>query len=240
MSRKVLICVTSLIVLCFSTVLQPNDLWAVLNDNFDSYSDGSLDSQGGWSGDSQFEVQGAVIQSGTNAVKCPSSEGEKNIEKSVTQRADGDQVFYFRASSVGPITIVSVFLKEDDTICIAIQLDGQSGNIVYHDEMGGISFKDNWAADTWYKIQVQWRSIDTKVRYRVDDGAWTDWVAPHNVWSSGINKVGLRSNGTGAIAYWDEFESSSPIPTLSEWGVIILMTVMLGIGVVVICRRRMV
>lgn len=33
-------------------------------------------------------------------------------------------------------------------------------------------------------------------------------------------------------------QSDEPIPTLSEWGIIIFMTVMLGIGVVMILRRR--
>jgi hypothetical protein len=42
---------------------------------------------------------------------------------------------------------------------------------------------------------------------------------------------------------WDGFVVSSapvvaPIPTLSEWGVIIFMTIIMGIGVVILVRRR--
>ena len=95
MNRKILIYVMSLFVLIFSNTFQANDLWAVLNDNFASYNVGDLNGQGSWSGDNQFEVQEEVVQSGINAVKCPSSEGEKNIEKSVPQKADCAQVFYF-------------------------------------------------------------------------------------------------------------------------------------------------
>ena len=44
------------------------------------------------------------------------------------------------------------------------------------------------------------------------------------------------------IASWDvvcDPPSASQIPTLSEWGMIIFMTIILGIGVVTILRRRM-
>ena len=44
---------------------------------------------------------------------------------------------------------------------------------------------------------------------------------------------------------WEGFAIASanggvaPIPTLSEWGMIIFMTIILGIGVVTLLRRRM-
>ena len=42
----------------------------ILDDDFDSYSDGDLNGQGNWLGDTDFDVQGVIKYSGTKAVKC--------------------------------------------------------------------------------------------------------------------------------------------------------------------------
>ena len=39
-----------------------------LEDNFDSYTDGDLNGQGGWSGSSAYDVQGITVQAGAKAV----------------------------------------------------------------------------------------------------------------------------------------------------------------------------
>jgi hypothetical protein len=44
-------------------------------------------------------------------------------------------------------------------------------------------------------------------------------------------------DGVGDVC---ELPSAAAIPTLSEWGIIIFMTIILGIGVVTLVRRRMV
>ena len=56
-----------------------------------------------------------------------------------------------------------------------------------------------------------------------------------------------RHSGTYADVTIDEvliydhaLDYDAPIPTLSEWGIIIFMTIMMGIGVVIIYRRRIV
>jgi hypothetical protein len=53
---------------------------------------------------------------------------------------------------------------------------------------------------------------------------------------SNSNQADSDGNGIG-----DACDTvSAPIPTLSEWGIIIFMTIILGIGVVTLVRRRMV
>jgi hypothetical protein len=59
--------------------------------------------------------------------------------------------------------------------------------------------------------------------------------------------VGSESSGfwvvtspPGEFCFAPAPESPTSIPTLSEWGIIIFMMIMLGIGVVTLVRRRMV
>ena len=52
------------------------------------------------------------------------------------------------------------------------------------------------------------------------------------------NEDQADANGNGIGDACDQVTPPSAIPTLSEWGMIIFMTIILGIGVVTIVRRR--
>src|SRR3990167_5066927 len=73
----------------------------LVTDNFDGYSDGDLTCNGNWSGSTQYDVQGTVVQAGSKAVKLNSTLLLYEITN--TAPADvptGTQTFYIRSDTV--------------------------------------------------------------------------------------------------------------------------------------------
>jgi hypothetical protein len=74
-------------------------------------------------------------------------------------------------------------------------------------------------------------------------GVTIDANGDFNGWAWGENIGWIHFKSESPVAYKVQTEwlgASSSIPTLNEWGIIIFMTLMMGIGVVVLYRRRIV
>ena len=229
----------SLFLLGFSSMFQVNNLCAqALNDNFDSYNDGDLNGQGGWSGPANYDVQGVTTYGGTTkAVHTIASGGTTVIEKSVTKVVDGSQIAFHNPHTdfAGKGTFIQFYEGADFISNVGFD----AGNIyLYWDDSGRQSDKiGEYDLYTWYKVEVEWNATANQVRARIDDGTWSDWKSSDAF--GGIDTISMAE--TQAEGYWDEFESQpSPIPTLSEWGMIIFMTLMMGIGVMILRKRRIV
>ena len=190
----------------------------ILTENFDSYSDGDLNGQGSWSGNTIFDIQGTVYI-GTKAVKGVSSGGAQ-IEKLITQRSSGIISFKLRINNDGAGTINGpVFaLKEGANYITSSSLwSGGTHGYIYGNTFsgGGGVIQDGWYKDTWYTIDVEWRSSpDKKVRFRVDGGAWTSWFAPGTEWTTGPDRIELYAAGSSTNEqYWDEISYTTVLLT---------------------------
>jgi len=181
-----------------------------LVENFDSYNDGDLNGQGGWSGDTLYDVQGTVVQAGTKAVKCAGGAGSGSIGKSFSPEASGNQIFYMRSTNPTPRQAV-VFYEDDNQL---IHVLFYNGNIVFDGGSGKTTIKSSVSINTWYKIEVEWRESDGYFRGRVNDGNWTDWVSPLNTYTS-VNKIRLVTySGTTYDIFVDSFsDPNAPVET---------------------------
>ena len=67
----------------------------IFEDNFNSYNDGNLNGQGGWSGHTGFQVQGTVVKEGAKGMIADMASGQDWawITKIGTARADGRITF---------------------------------------------------------------------------------------------------------------------------------------------------
>ena len=183
-----------------------------LEDNFDLYNDGDLNGQGSWSGNAAFDVQGVTVQAGAKAVKATAA--GVYIEKTFTADPDGNQVFYIRSNATdelshtrlyaGAVHVLSLVMFADATIALG-HGDGGGGDT-------NTTILDPYSANQWYKIEIEWRTSDNKVRARVDDGTWTDWVTAHSDAAfTDMTKVRLSVYGGAREHYWDEFgEPAAP------------------------------
>jgi len=186
--------------------IDTEDCVIILRDDFNSYNDGFLDGQGSWRGDANFNIQGATVYEGAKAVIATGETNtQKEIDKFGTPQTDGRQTCYMRSSS-NDTNQVFFTLLDGDIVVTEFRLH-PSGYIDYLIGPPATPSRPQYkpySADTWYALTVEWRSSDSRVRYKVDDGDWTDWHIPYQSWSS-IDKVRLKWHGhdSSGAGFWD-------------------------------------
>ena len=182
-----------------------------LVENFDSYNDGDLNGQGDWSGDTNFDVQGTVKQAGTKAVSIVCNASDKNIRKTFTEEADGNQIMYVRMSATNAYLEFHVNdgARENGSF---MRIGG--GDIAYvNGDPAVVNMLSDYSINTWYKLEQEWRDSDKKARFRIDDGTWTDWDTTRTTWTS-MDTIWLRmSNTGGSTVYFDSLSDPNYVPT---------------------------
>ena len=198
----------------------------IFTDNFNSYSTGSLHGQGSWTtagGGAGWQVQTSVVNEGANAISrtglgLATKKGGSSIN-------DGIITFYTRRTETSPgVTGAADFeLWQGDPatgtrIAQVRTLSGNSNFFYVNSTPANVSF-GTITSNTWYAIQVQWRSSDHKVRYNVNGGTWTSFVAgtSGNVWTTGLSFVNIVStNGSaGETIYFDTIQSGLVVGNVS-------------------------
>lgn len=184
----------------------------IVSDNFNSYTNGNLEGQGSWSRGgiaTEFDVEGTVVYEGAKAIKNNNnnSGSEVNIQKTGSLLNDGLITVYVRLDAGNG----GFRLLEGATTRIKTQfINGGTGSaaFVYSDSLNvNVTFGVVPVAGTWYALQIQWRSSDHTVRYNINGGTWTAWVAPLSVWSTGMDIVSIvRAAGNNQTMYWDTIE----------------------------------
>ena len=172
----------------------------IYEQDFNALNTADLNGQDSWSGDASFDVQEAVKQEGAKGLECAST-SIVTIARVGTQLAEGSVSVYMRRNATDDGA--SRFYILEDTTEVAGVMLYSDGKIYY---MGSSNVElGSYVADTWYKLDIQWRTSPSKqVRFRLDDGNWTDWVNPINSWTTGPNKVQpYVRDQTTAISYWD-------------------------------------
>jgi len=189
-------------------------VYAAVNENFDSYTNGALNGQGGWSGSINYTIQGSITQGGSAKAVKGSSEGEIDKDFSSPQ-TDGNQIFYFNASGTNGSDGTEIQDANNWDVIARIVFNG--GNIRLGDWNTG-TILGTYTVSNWYKVEAQWRISDGYVKARINDGTWSSWQAPVDTgWESATN-IGLLFNGTNPTGgvFWDSLsEPSSPPPNFS-------------------------
>lgn len=156
-------------------------------DNFDSYNDGNLNSQGGWVGDVGFQVQATTTQQGLKAVYIASGVGG-GIAKTIGL-SNGRIIGWIRGNP--PTTTDSIALGVSDVgpySPLAEVYFKSTGNIDFYGETEETILTD-YVPDTWYRAEIQWRNSDLKMRARIDNGTWSSWIGTQDCCPSEWTKV---------------------------------------------------
>lgn len=184
----------------------------IFEDNFNSYTDGDLNGQGGWVYEDisakTWYVEGTTVYEGTKATAESSG---YNYLKDGTLTNDGRITVYLRWSSVatgGPY--FTLYEGTAGRIATALSQTG-AGKFDYYS--AGWKNIGDVSADTWYCLEIEWRSSDHKVRYKLDGGAWTNWVAPWVSWTNGLSRVRI-SGAVGRTSYVDYIAENPYVPSL--------------------------
>lgn len=176
-------------------------------DNFESYNIGRLDGQGSWIANSFSHVENSDVFEGSKAVEVDDYYlYSPSIQKSGALVNDGTIAIYMKRIIGGTSSPeIDVKLQEGSNIIVSTKnqlyfqyLDGGSG--LYN------NFGPLFSSNTWFALQIQWRSSDHKVRYNINGGLWTDWAPGVANWSAGLDTVNIRV--TNGVAYIDNIEEN--------------------------------
>jgi lysophospholipase L1-like esterase len=174
----------------------------ILHDDFNSYSSGDLNGQEGWATSDgtagNIKVQGTMVKEGAKAVGGERFIDNENVKKSGKALRDGAATFYILNDDSIKKT-PSFILMQGSTICFGVGIHGTGAEKVDY-----VDSTDNWVnfaeytTNTWFYVQMEWRSSDCKVRYSCNGGPWTDWVEPLHAWTTGVDtvRIGVQSGGS--------------------------------------------
>jgi len=176
---------------------------SLVTDNFDSYTDGDLNGQGGWSGSALFDIQTAVKNSGAKALKVITAGSLVGVTKTGIKINDGKQTFYLRAEQTNA-SGEFVLLSPTDDLAISLSFY-TDGHIHDYSGSGGATDTDLGAYSTsqFYKVDVEWRSSDHKHRITIDNGTPSDWLDVVNDNPDNATKVRIQARDTGTFYYDD-------------------------------------
>lgn len=174
-----------------------------MNDNFESYSLGNLNGQGGWSGSNSMQVVSTPTNTGSRAVSFGNT-AEGIITKSIDAVAQGKVIFYIRFTSTNSGRIVGIMTGTTQVADIRVS----SGVIGFRQGGGTHTLEGSPNVNTWYKCELEWDNTQG-VRARLNDGSFSSWLPPLNSFST-INNIRVSnfSSVTGD-QYVDDFSGSN-------------------------------
>lgn len=170
----------------------------ILFEDFESYSLGNLDGQDGWTpygGDvNRWQVVNDVVFSGSKGAKHPPSLSlEENIYRNfVSTFIDGKIILHGRKSATNSAYPQFRICKASapNTDIYGLSIFQNTGYFqAYH---GGFVNVAAYSADTWYSVEMQFRSDTHQDRYRLDYGSFISWGSPYSSWVLGsIGAIGM-------------------------------------------------
>lgn len=218
---------------------------SIVQDNFNSYTNGSIVGQGGWQsftsyGD-RFTVQDNVAFEGIKALHCNSA-SDNVIVKIGTPLQYGTQVFYLKTEnreSWAPGSKVEFRLMDGpgwppNGLCRVEFNQDSTVNFLWGSgtEISFATFNDN----EWTRLEMEWRVNDSKARYRVNDENWTDWYVGYTPTFTSFDRVGIefQLNGGSGGVYVDAL--GVPEPSI-EVMIFVLLAVLIICNFITVYRR---
>jgi hypothetical protein len=178
-----------------------------LKDNFNCYSDGPLAGQGEWVQSNLLLVQNIVKYEGYKAVSCSVGSLEFCGKNGNLLDAGSISIAMRRDTSFNGLGSQQDFVVHSTDLWSMLYVAMDYNKIRYQTNLAFVNLLSPYVLGTWYRIYMEWRGApDYFVRYKLDDGVWTNWVARPNIESQAPSSyVHLFVNGLsgGSVAYFD-------------------------------------
>ena len=186
MKANLIIC---LVILVCSVNSATAELMPVVEDNFNTYANGSIVGQGNWESyvnGNTFVVQNTTVLEGAKALYSNAS-GDSVVGKKGTMLLDGRQVVYVRTENRDSW---GFYLDGNAQVRISKDLWGSPGHGQYRSNIsisfkkdGHVAYQTNsgfqdfatYDDNVWTLLEMEWRSSDKTARYRANSETWTNW-----------------------------------------------------------------
>jgi len=192
----------------------------LLNDNFNSYNNGNLGGQGGWSDDGgrHFVVQDTIKYEGLKAIRCNANENYPEYtgicasSHIATGLNDGTQVFWIYFDSSNNICKTTTLTISGDWTGMTTQF-AMSGGICKYRLIG--NYYSDWLEwnvvfNQWFPVEMEWSRSGNHFRTRINNGSWSEWQ-PLTFYSEMYN-VYMSMSGTNSNGFIDYLGSFSGYP----------------------------
>lgn len=198
---------------------------ALPRDTFDEYnSTGDLNGNNGgsgwggaWSGNTAFDLQSSVVQSGARAVSIASSGTDSFIGRTFASGiSSGTWVSYGRMSTATGYGDHGVGDGSTNNAGIRCTTRFDSdGNIKLFYSAFSTSTIQAYSANTWYKIEIEFDCATDDYAVRIDGGSWTARFAFVNSGSTTLDRVIMhKTDSTGGTWYFDTLQDGAFTPAL--------------------------
>ncbi len=183
-------------------------------DNFNSYSNGNLNGQGGWSGDTTYQVQGTTVWEGSKAVANNNGTNDIVISKSIGAYTSGIISVYMRREWSGIFNFTfSLFDGGTNKVDLYMVSDFSTSDVLLTKSGGNVVVGSN-TISTWYKCDIEIDGTNQRFRGRLNGGAWSSWLSQTFTSITSI-RLGKASNGNTANALYDYITYDDGLPTSS-------------------------
>lgn len=199
-----------------------------LADIIDTYDNGDINGQGTWSGSTNHDVQTTVKQAGTKAIA--DATGGAIIDASFTIQADGNQVIYCRSTNISTVNYIFAKIREDG----ANNVSGFRSNnsTIERWDTDGFTSLGSASADTWIKVEMEWKTATDEIRFNLDDGGFTAFKGTAALITTGIDLIRIDGGAlSSATVYYDTFEDATPAvgpANLKTWNTVLAANVKTG------------
>ena len=149
--------------------------------------------------------------------QADTSGNNKDIAKTGIKDSDGRIAIYLKRTNTTGQTLLVLNEGNDERVAVGL---GSDGHIKYKNSSGSfvnLGTDTTYSANTWYLLEVEWRSSDHKIRILVDGTLKQDWISPASNWTSYLDKVVLRVNQTAGTSYWDYISEFGTSVNTSNW-----------------------
>lgn len=180
-------------------------------DNFDSYSDGDLNGQGGWSGNTVMQVQGVVVEQGTKAVAGLDNSGtDLLITKSISAQTKGIFSVWMRDTSAATGTACQFRLLDGTTFVALVEFRPAGAIQIAVGANSPDVLSASYSANTWFQLEIEIDQAGSQCRGRYNGGTWSTF---RSVSFTSITNVRINGAGdnTGTTVYYDNITFDNEI-----------------------------
>lgn len=183
----------------------------VIIEDFNALSNGVLNGQNGWSGDTGWTVQTGTVYEGAKAAQFVAAGGNHTIYKltGINVPATATAIFFTAVRMSNTNGALSwAFLTATGGIS-QVMYQGQFQQLVNGQTNTGLT----WSINTWYLIGIEVDFANNQVRYNSNGGAFSSWYNPTiSITGQAVTSMYLNKEATTANAYVDNIYYTQTLP----------------------------